>query len=515
MSKFTKVHSLLLLLTGTLGLHALDRPNIVLYFADDISAREFPIYGTPEWSRPERGDSSDPAHRAKTPVMDRLANEGCWITTAWAATLCKPSRAMILTGRYAHRQAWWSNNDIKRVTNTQGWKDAWHIYDSSPILLSHLARDRGYATYWAGKFHLSGDYSKYGFDEAMITPGLLQEPTNPYSDFQLDPVKIDGERVLVDMDTGKPIAKKTYAQDSWYWQPNVRLWNDPSAPNELVWWPNTPEARKGFGLSTYGPDLEMEFIFNFIERQQTEQKPFFIYHASHLGHDQFDWLVPSSKSSWPGTPKIEWDGTRYTRTEPKVTGDKGRYETHGTVTEPGMHSHINYIDYQIWQYLEKFEQLGVLENTIFIITADNGSGGYGKNSPDRQKGCHVPMIIYAPGMTKQGRQEALVSIVDMWPTIADLVGFDIPNDYAYDGESLVPFLFGDKEGHRDWVYTYQGRKQIIRGRFVMRDGNQRWWNVSEEPADYMSYPQIKDWNQTPESFRKESDELLKILPDYE
>jgi len=48
---------------------ALEKPNIILIYADDISARELPMYGSSVWSKPERGDTSDPAHRAKTPVL--------------------------------------------------------------------------------------------------------------------------------------------------------------------------------------------------------------------------------------------------------------------------------------------------------------------------------------------------------------------------------------------------------------------------------------------------------------
>ena len=69
----------------------------------------------------------------------------------------------------------------------------------------------------------------------------------------------------------------------------------------------------------------------------------------------------------------------------------------------------------------------------------------GKNSSDRQKGCHVPLIIYAPDMKKHGEQDVLVSLADILPTIADLVGFDMPADYEINGESLLPFLFTDKK----------------------------------------------------------------------
>ena len=63
---------------------------------------------------------------------------------------------------------------------------------------------------------------------------------------------------------------------------------------------------------------------------------------------------------WPGTPIVQWDGRQYARTPPKVTGDKGDYNLHGTVTEPGIHNHINYLDYQVWLYQNKLKAMEVL-----------------------------------------------------------------------------------------------------------------------------------------------------------
>jgi arylsulfatase A-like enzyme len=75
------------------------------------------------------------------------------------------------------------------------------------------------------------------------------------------------------------------------------------------------------------------------------------------------------------------------------------------VTEPGIQSHINYLDYQMWLYRNKLKEMGIEDNTVVIFCADNGTSGYGKNSHDRQKGVHVPMMIFAPGMTKHGEQD--------------------------------------------------------------------------------------------------------------
>lgn len=501
-----------LVLTTVLAPAATRQPNVILLFADDISARELPIYGSSVWSPPEGGNTSDPRYRAKTPVLDRLAHEGCWITTCWAATVCSPSRAMMMTGRYAHIHKWWDNKDKGVYRDSRGRLSTWPLYESSPLQLGHIAQKAGYATFWAGKTQMAGDLTRFGFDEGCFTPGNLSDNDNPYTDFKLYYQKVNGKRVLINADTGR--AVDTYLQHGWYWFPHVRLMNHPGSPR-FCWWPNTDEARTRFGLNTYGPDVELEFIFEFMERQTRAGKPFFVYHTSHLGHDAFDWFHPDTNPKWPGTPVIEWKGDHYVRTEPNITGDNGVYDTHGTVTEPGIHHHIEYLDYQVWQYLRKLDELGIADDTIFIFCADNGTSGYGKHSPDRQKGTHVPLIIRAPGMTKHGRQDALVNLSDFVPTLADLVGVKIPSDYEINGRSLVPFLFTDKPSHRDWVYAYQGPKQLIRGMHVLRDGFGRWWDVTTTPKDLISFPRITNWNSVSEAHRAERRKLEAILPRFD
>jgi len=93
---------------GLLGCSGLDaakavvkKPNIILIMADDISAKEFPSYHIPNASY---GDGP-----CVTPVFERMKNEGVQFRHCWATPLCHPSRGMIMTGRYAHRTQWWSN----------------------------------------------------------------------------------------------------------------------------------------------------------------------------------------------------------------------------------------------------------------------------------------------------------------------------------------------------------------------------------------------------------------------
>ncbi|QEG21316.1 sulfatase-like hydrolase/transferase [Mariniblastus fucicola] len=488
------------------------RPNIILIYADDISARELPLYESSVWSKPTKGDTSDVKFRAKTPAIEQMAREGCWIKTAWASVVCSPSRAMMMTGRYAHLHKWWNNKDKGRWINPDNGKpQTWPLYESSPLQIGHVAQQAGYATYWSGKTQMAGDLQRFGFDQGCFTPGQLSDTDNPYTDFKMIQKKVDGQRQVFSCDTGERLD--TYQQHGWYWMPHVRLMNH--GGKKFQWWPNSPESEKSYGLATWGPDVELDFVFDFMDQQAANEKPFFVYHTTHLGHDGFDFLHPDSKSSWPGTPILSWDGSSYKRTEPHVTGDKGVYDDHGTITEPGIHKHIEYLDYQVWQYRNKLEELGIADDTVIIFCADNGTSGYGKNSPDRQKGVHVPMVIYAPGMTKQGRQDVLVNMSDLLPTIADLSGFKVPSDYEVNGQNLVPFLYGEQTEHRDWIYAYSFEKQLIRGDLVMKDGREKWWDVSETPDDLISYRQIKDWSSVSAAHRAERDLLLAQLPQFD
>ena len=118
----------------------------------------------------------------------------------------------------------------------------------------------------------------------------MRSSRNPHTDFKVVQAGKGKDRVLTNVDTGKKVSGKSYGQTSWYWQPSVLLMNDPSAPGELVFWPNTAAAKENYGLQTYGPDVELEFVFRFMQRRRAKEQPFFVYHTTHLGHDAFDWF---------------------------------------------------------------------------------------------------------------------------------------------------------------------------------------------------------------------------------
>ena len=497
-----------------------DKPNIILLFADDISARELPIYGSTVWSSPvggglTGGDTSDPKYRAETPNLDKMATEGCYFKTAWASTICGPSRAMMMTGRYAHLHKWWHNSEKGK---SPSGRNTWKLYESSPHTIAHVAKKGGYGTYWAGKTQMD-EVTEFGFDEGCLTPGSRSYNERiSTTDFAL--INEGGKIINTDTDMEiSPTAASSYVQSGWYWYPHVELMNHPQEDQQLVWWPtnsNHTAAKDTFGLNTFGPDVELEFIFEYMDRKSKADEPFFVYHTSHLGHDAFDFLHISEENKWPGTPIVTWDGTKYSRTTPNITGDNGVYNTNNTVTEDGIHTHVKYLDYQVWRYMNKLKELGIENETIFIFCADNGTSGYGKGNHSIQKGTHVPLIIYAPGleMSKQGEQKVEVDLSDILPTIADIAGVKMPEDYELNGKSLYKYLFTNVAKHREYIYSYQRSSQLVRGSYVLRDGQGNWYDITTDPADLISFKLITDWDAVSEAHRVERDKLLAVLPPF-
>ncbi|GAA4239550.1 sulfatase [Postechiella marina] len=498
------------------------KPNIIVILADDISAREFPIYNSDTWSSAKGNkDSQDLKLRAHTPMLNKLAKEGMYVKTAWASVVCSPSRAMLMTGRYPHLHKWWGNNTIGQYTDEDGNLGTYPLFASSPLSIGHVAKKGGYATMWSGKSQMRNrNLQKFGFDEGVFTPGesdITELGENPYSNFTIKLKKVNGKKELYNQDTGKPLGYPYYASSSWYWKPHVMLMNHPSSKKQFEWWPNTKESKKEYGVNTYGPDVELDFIFDFMERKVKDEQPFFVYHTTHLGHAAMNYLNPEEHEyKWIETPKITWKNGGYIKTKPNITGAKGVYNTHGTLSASGIHSHVNYLDYQIWLYLKKLKTLNIDDNTLIIFCADNGSSKYGKNSPDSQKGTHVPFMVYGPGFnfTKKGEQDVLVNLSDILPTVAEIGGVEIPKDYEINGESLMPFLTTKKKTHRDWVYGYKDNLQLIRGAKVLKDGLNKWYDVREYPLDLISFPEIKNWDNVPKDLVEERDALNLILPKY-
>jgi len=410
------------------------KPNIIVIMADDISAKEFPTYGTPN---PTYGKGP-----CSTPVMERMVREGVQFTHAWATPLCHPSRGMMMTGRYANRTQWWSNG----YGPAEG--EANHALYESHLTLGQMAKRAGYATQFVGKWQLGGTPDGYAFDEYVFTPGQ-------------DAARSPAEEKANEAGKGKP---------SFYWNPGYSLRNHPEYSESL--------SDKGQTFKTtwkdFAADIELKFIKNFMKRKKEQSQPFFVYWPAHMGHGNWDYdndgmgypgVPPMDERLYPGTAKI------------KTTAPDG---TTVEKTPAGINYHVQYLDYCIGDLIQHTQYLGIDRNTIFIFTTDNATTEYGKGLKGtvREHGPLVPMIVYGPGSVKAlGEVDDLVSLVDIAPTVAELTATELPEGYEFDGKSMMPFVSGKTSKHRDWVYSYNAEYQMVRTRNVCRDGMGFYWDT--------------------------------------
>lgn len=344
-------------------------------------------------------------HAGNTPNIERLANEGVMFKTCYAAAMCSPSRVELVSGRYA---------------NTTGvYQNGMWINDRSSMFLEdfpsigRLLNDAGYATAIAGKWH-EGAIRPYeeqgGFDEYCIWSGI---------------------KYMEDCDnfTGWTGGMEDENTTSRYWNPGL--------------------IRNGEVLYTkeddFGPEMCSAFLMDFMERSVADSLPFFTY-----------WPCVAPHGTRQGVSTNPFRG---------AVGEMGK-SPDPEENEARFKSLNEYIDFLIGRMMDKVEELGVAENTIFILTSDNGTAVTAKTR-GVERGCHVVNIISGLDVLARGASDELTDFTDIAPTLVELAGAELPKGYSFDGKSLLPYLKGETDTHREWIYGYISTSQVFRTKEYM------------------------------------------------
>jgi arylsulfatase A-like enzyme len=232
----------------------------------------------------------------------------------------------------------------------------------------------------------------------------------------------------------------------------------------------------------YGPDIISDFLCDFIERKKNE--PFFVYYPMVLVHDPF--LPTPDSIEGPYIPN------------PKVKGKK--VKRNAAEEKKNFAAMMKYMDKIVGKIIMKVDQIGQLENTIIIFTADNGTnqrltsrwngrdikGGKGTM---KDMGTHVPLVAYWKGHTPKGAVlDDLIDFTDIFPTLADVAGIKMGQDDPVDGRSFFAQLKGEKGNQRQWVlnhYNPYWMRNLKVGQFV-RDKTFKLYNdgrMYNIPAD--------------------------------
>jgi arylsulfatase len=127
---------------------------------------------------------------------------------------------------------------------------------------------------------------------------------------------------------------------------------------------------------------------------------------------------------------------------------------------------VAYLDYEINRLFERLGDLGLLDDTMVVLFGDHGENMTEHDAWFDHAGLydsvvHVPLIMWGPGLVPRARVDSLVQLVDVKPTVLDLVG--LPPVDGMDGRSLLPVMKGEATTHRDVVYLSECTWQAKRG----------------------------------------------------
>lgn len=477
------------------------KPNIVLILIDDSGLMDLGAFGG----------------EARTPNIDRLAAGGLMCTNMHASPVCAPSRAMLMTGTDSHLAGVANLPEFlsEEFQDKPGYAG---VLNERVQTIATRLKEANYNTYMTGKWHLGHDEktlpSKRGFDRTFILGG---SGASNYDTHGYLPMK--------------PIAH---------------------------WYADGKEAE--LPEDFYSSKAYIDKTIEFHEAEQQKNNPFFAFisfqaiHAPIQAPKEFvDHYKETYKEGWnkirkkrferakqlgfiPETAQFSDVFPQFKKWEELSEKERELHSTNMAVTA-GM---LEAMDYHIGRYIEYLTQKGMMENTIFIVTSDNGPDGadytqgliwakrngyhtdfdklggkgfFGFVGPEfgnavsapfsyfkyytGEGGIRVPLIFSGKNMPKNQRTNAFAFFTDIAPTIYDLVGIPTTANVGYapiTGKSMLPHInnpsvpvYAANEGigleaAASAAYFLDGYK-IVKNNIPLGDMKWHLYNLQDDPSE--------------------------------
>lgn len=476
-----------------------EKPNIIMIMVDDLGFSDIGAYGATD---------------IHTPNLDQLARQGIRFRQFYNNSISAPTRASLITGQYSHKASIGYFNVNLGTEDTQGF------LNRESLTFAEVLKAVGYSTLMSGKWHVGDDKNQWpnqrGFEHFF---GFIGGASNYYD------IGTTGE-----------------------WN-GVNLIKD-NQPYKL------PKGK-------YLTEAITDNAIDFLEEQQKEQKPFFLYLAFNAPHWPLQ-ALPQDIAKYKSKYTIGWDSLRqirYRNTKElgvvssnqalaqrdttirlwnKLTYDEKEFWQRRQEVYAAM---IDRMDHEVGRIMNELKKLKKDKNTLVLFISDNGAqggpdnrvysfrntgpvgspGSYDiqnsnwsqtgnapfrnyKNSP-YEGGISAPFIAWFPGKIKGGQiVDGIGHIIDIAPTFYDIASATYPSVYngiktnALAGKSLLPILTGKAS-------------QIIReeplcweraGNIAVRSG--KWKYVS-------IFPENKDELYNIEDDRAENNNVAKQYPE--
>lgn len=364
-----------------------ERPNVLLVYVDDLGYGDTAVYGHPV---------------VETPNIDQLAADGVRFTQFYAASaLCSPSRAGLLTGRTPYRtgiRSWIPDNSEVAL-------------DRDEVTIAQWLKPLGYRTAVIGKWHLNG--------------GLDLDDTPQPRDFGFDYQY--GLAAWVKNEKAAQAGEGRLFPDNMF-RNNVAVGETSKFSAELV----SDEA-----IAWLGQSSEPFFLFlTYSEVHAPIASPLRLVR-------QYDQYLTEEARLNPWSYYMDWADRPYR--------GKGEY-----------YANITFLDEQLGRVLAHLQQAGLSDNTLVMFSSDNGplttqvempweiglagetNGLRGKKRFLHEGGIRVPGIFSWPGRIPAGQVVTQpATVLDVLPTLADILDVPLPADRIIDGASITALLDDD------------------------------------------------------------------------
>jgi len=383
------------------------RPNIILILADDMGYNDISLHN---------GGAADGT--LETPHIDSLAKNGVWFNKGYAANAtCAPSRASIMTGRYATRFGfeftpvpdlgqlvvrWLAEEDDDNLRARIDYEIARNLpsfmdqgMPSDQVTIAEILKTQGYYTAHIGKWHLGHSSGMspldQGFDDSLSLAGAYYLPED---------------------------------------HPDVVNAKFETSIDKMVWSGGQYAARFNggnyFTPDKYVTDYYTDEAIKVIEKNKN--RPFFLY----LSH----WAIHNPLQA------IRSDVEQMSH----MSG-------HNLKVYSGM---IRALDRSVGEIIRTLKELNIYGRTLIFFTSDNGGANYIElediNKPFRgwkisffEGGIRVPFILSWPDQIDPGLKfDKPVHHFDIFSTIASAANVQIPMDRKIDGVDLMPYIKGEK-----------------------------------------------------------------------
>lgn len=415
-----------------------ERPNIIFIMTDDHAYQAIGAYGS---------------NLMETPNIDRLAEEGMLFDQAFVSnSICSPSRAVALTGKFSH---------------LNGVRDNLDVFDSTQVTFPKLLQQVGYQTAIVGKWHLKSEPTGFDYWKVLPDQGHYYDPI-----FRTPDGIVQEEGYITDITTDLAISYLDSIREES--SPFLLMYHH-KAPHRQ-WWPSMEDL--GAYMDTEIPSPAT--LFDTYVNRGTAAKEAEMRISEHMGLSMDNKIHPDVLQqmnldefrAWYESSYLE----RYNRLD---AAEKAKWDAvYGPINEDFEKNTPEGKDLTYWKYqrymqdylgslksvdrnigrlLDYIDEQGLKDNTLVIYTSDQGfylgEHGWFDKRFMYEPSFRTPLIMrYPPWIAAGGVNRDLVQNIDFAPTLLNIAGADVPADMQ--GKSLLPLFETTKPEWREALYYH-------------------------------------------------------------